>query len=213
VLQRQKKQSRLNFLYHNRQRWWTVSKKSEVIRNKHKFDFAFNLSEILAFSNTFISTSRKRVQIFVKSTYKIIKSVNKSFLSLSFLTHWTFCWNRDTSYVDFVFISFQNVLKSTMLIVAAIFSKTLFTINVCLNLMNQSEYIFCILLTRNSVFSLNVLIFNNKCISVVCDFNWFNTSSYFFLLHTSLNRMTLTECSLNFVYTFRNVLYLSKLTF
>ncbi len=182
MLQRQKKQSRLNFLYHSRQRWWTVSKKSEVIRNKHKFDFAFNLSEILAFSNTFISTSRKRVQIFVKSTYKIIKSVNKSFLSLSFLTHWTFCWNRDTSYVDFVFISFQNILKSTMLIVAAIFSKTLFTIDVCLNLMNQSEYIFCILLTRNSVFSLNVLIFNNKCISVVCDFNWFNTSSYFFLV-------------------------------
>jgi len=183
-----------------------------VTRNEHKFDFAFDLSEILAFFNTLISTSRKRVQIFVKSTYKIIKSVNKTFLSLSFLTHWTFSWNQDTSYVDFVFISFQNILKSTMLIVAAIFSKTLFTIDVCLNLTSQSEYIFCILLTRNSVFSLNVLIFNNKCINVVCDFNWFNTSSYFFLSHTSLNRMTLTECSLNFVHTFRNVLYLSKLT-
>ncbi len=95
---------------------------------------------------------------------------------------------------------------------AAIFSKTLFMIDVCLNLMSWSEYIFCILLTRNSIFSLNILIFNNKCISVVCDFNWFNTSSYFFLLHTSLNRMTLTKCLLNFVHTFKNVLYLSKLT-
>jgi len=212
VLQRQKKQSRLDFLYHDQQRWWTVSKKSEVTWNEHKFDFAFNLSEVLAFFNTFISTSRKCVQIFIKSTYKIVKSVNKSFLSLSFLTHWTFCWNRDTSYVDFIFISFSSILKSTMLVVAAIFSKTLFMIDVCLNLTSWSEYIFCILLMRNSIFSLNVLIFNNKCISVVCDFNWFDTSFYFFLLHTSLNRMTLTECSLNFVHTFRNVLYLSKLT-
>ncbi len=212
MLQRQKKQSRLNFLYHDQQRWWIVSKKSEVTQNEHKFDFAFNLSEILAFSNTFISTSRKRVQIFVKSTYKIIKSVNKSFLSLSFLTHWTFCRNWDTLYVDFIFISFQSILKSTMLVVAVIFSKTLFMIDVYLNLMSQSEYIFCILLTKDNVFFLNVLIFNNKCISVVYDFNWFNTSSYFFFLHTSLNRMTLTECLLNFVHTFRNVLYLSKLT-
>ncbi len=133
-------------------------------------------------------------------------------LLLLFLIHWTFCWNQDTLYVDFIFISFQNILKLTMLVVAAIFSKTLFMIDVCLNLMNQSEYIFCILLTRNNVFFLNVLIFNNKCISVVCDFNWFNTSSYFFLLHTLLNRIILTECSLNFVHTFRNVLYLSKLT-
>jgi len=58
-----------------------------------------------------------------------------------------------------------------MLVVAAIFSKTLFMIDVYLNLTSQSEYIFCILLTKNSVFSLNVLIFDNKCISVVCDFN------------------------------------------
>ncbi len=92
-----------------------------MIQNEHKFDFAFDLSEILAFSNILISISRKRVQIFIKSTYKIIKSVNKSFLSLLFLIHWTFCWNRDTSYVDFVFISFQNILKSIMLVVAAIF--------------------------------------------------------------------------------------------
>jgi len=212
VLQRQKKQSRLDFLYHDQQRWWTVSKKSEVTQNEHKFDFAFDLSEILAFFNIFIPTSRKRVQIFVKSTYKIVESVNKSFLSLSFLTHWTFCWNRDTSYVDFVFISFSSILKSTMLVVAAIFSKTLFMIDVYLNLTSWSEYIFCILLTKNNVFSLNILIFDNKCISVVCDFNWFDTSFYFFLLHTSLNRMILTECSLNFVHTFRNVLYLSKLT-
>ena len=212
MLQRQKKQSRLKFLYHDQQRWWTVSKKSEVTWNEYKFDFAFDLSEILAFLNTFISTSRKCVWIFVKSTYKIVKSVNKSFLSLSFLIHWTFCWNQDTSYVDFIFISFSSILKSTMLVVATIFSKTLFMINVYLNLMNWSEYIFCILLTRNSVFSLNVLIFNNKCINVVCDFNWFNTLSYFFLLHTLLNRITLTECLLNFVHTFRNVLYLSKLT-
>jgi len=183
-----------------------------VTWNEHKFDFAFDLSEILAFLNILISTSRKRVQIFVKSTYKIIKSVNKSFLSLSFLIHWTFCWNRDTSYVDFVFISFQSILKSTMLVIATIFSKTLFMIDVCLNLTSRSEYIFYILLTKNNIFSLNILIFNNKCISVVCDFNWFDTSSYFFLSHTSLNRMTLTECSLNFVHTFRNVLYLSKLT-
>ncbi len=142
-----------------------------MIQNEHKFDFTFDLSEILAFLNIFISTSRKRVQIFVKSTYKIIKSVNKSFLSLSFLTHWTFCWNQDTLYVNFVFISFLNILKSTMLVVAAIFSKTLFMIDVCLNLTSWSEYIFYILLTRNSIFFLNILIFNNKCISVVCDFN------------------------------------------
>ena len=118
MLQKQKKQLRLDFLYHDWQRWWTVSEKSEVIQNEHKFNFAFNLSEILAFSNIFISTSRKRVQIFIKSTYKIIESVNKSFLSLSFLIHWTFCWNRDTSYVNFIFISFQSILKSTMLVVA-----------------------------------------------------------------------------------------------
>ena len=165
-----------------------------MTQNEHKFDFAFDLSEILTFFNILISTSRKCVQIFVKSTYKIIELVNKFFLNLSFLTHWTFCWNRDTSYVDFVFISFQNILKSTMLVVAAIFSKTLFTIDVCLNLISWSEYIFCIILMRDNVFSLNILIFDNKCINVVCDINWFDTSSYFFLSHTLLNRMTLTEC-------------------
>jgi len=74
VLQRQKKQSRLDFLYHDQQKWWTVSNKSEVTWNEHKFDFAFDLSEILAFL-TF--SSQLQESVFRSSSSQHTRSLNQ----------------------------------------------------------------------------------------------------------------------------------------